>query len=207
MGTIEVEDELDEDETIALARAWKQAHQGISRANLPAVLSGGAKFNPITINPRDSQFLESRQYSQGEIAGMIFRVPPHMIGIIDRSTSWGTGIAQQEQGYVTNTLGGYLGRLEEALTALMPAGQVVKFNVNARLRGDKLQRYQAYSLGTLGGWLSADDVRADEDMPPLPDGQGGNYMIPVNSELLAQALKNLQQPPDDEPPAAAPARK
>lgn len=88
-GTIEVEGDLDEDETQALAASWRQMHQGIGQANLPAVLTGGATFKPITINPDDAQFLESRQFSQSEIAGMIFRIPPHMIGIVDRTTSWG----------------------------------------------------------------------------------------------------------------------
>lgn len=188
-GVIEVEDELDEDETLAMARAWMEAHQGVGKANLPAVLTAGAKFNAINLTPEDAQFIGSRQFSQGEISGMIFRVPPHMIGIVDRSTSWGRGIEQQERGFVTNTLAGYIGRLEETLTALHPGPQVVRFNLSHRLRGAKLERYQAYSLGALGGWLCADDIRAEEGMRPVPDGQGKTFMVPINSEPLAVALK------------------
>jgi len=191
-GVLEVEDELDPDETVALARSWNAAHQGVGRAHLPAVLTGGMKFNPISVNPKDSQFLESMQYSASAISGMIFRVPPHMIGIVDRSTSWGTGIEQQERGFVTNTLGRYIGAMDEAMTEAAPGGNYVRLNLDERLRGDKLQRYQAYALGTAGGWLCADDVLAAEDMPPLPDGQGQNYMVPINSELLAQALQSMK---------------
>ena len=171
-GIISVEDDMDEEAVLDLKQQWIQMHQGIGQANMPAVLSGDAKFQAISINPEDAQFLGSRQFSQGEISGMIFRVPPHMIGIVDRTTSWGTGIMQQEQGFVTNTLGGYLTRLENALTALHPDGQYVRFDLTQRLRGDKVQRYQAYALGIEGGWLCADDIRKEEDMAPLPNGQG-----------------------------------
>jgi HK97 family phage portal protein len=207
-GVIELPEgqDLDDDETLALARAWMQAHQGVDQSNLPAVLSGGAKFNPISITPQDSQFLESRSYSAADISGRIFQVPPHMIGIVDRSTSWGTGIEQQEMGFVRNTLAGYIGRLEEAMTALTPGRGYVRFNLAERLRGDALQRAQKNSLGVLGGWLCADDVRDEEGMPPVPDGMGKNYMVPINSELLRQALKDLETaptpvpaPPDDAP--------
>jgi HK97 family phage portal protein len=199
-GVIEVEGDLDPDETLALAVAWKSMHQGIVQANLPAVLTGGAKFNAITITPDDAQFLQSREYSGSEISGRIFRVPPHMIGIVDRSTSWGRGIEQQELGFVRNTLGGYTRRLEESLTDLHPPGQYVRFNYNERLRGDKLQRYQAYSLGILGGWLCADDIRGEEDMPPVPDGHGKEFFTPINSQLLQAGLEEVQAAANDANP-------
>lgn len=191
-GVLETDDELEDDDVIKVARNWMQAHQGVDQANLPAVLQGGMKWNPISISPQDSQFLESRQYSGSDISGKIFRVPPHMIGIVDRSTSWGTGIEQQERGFVTNTLGGYLGRLEEWASSAQPDREYVRFDLSQRLRGDKLQRYQAYSLGVLGGWLCADDILAEEDLPPVPDGLGKNYMVPINSELLKQAMKDAE---------------
>jgi len=198
-GVIQVPGDLDPEETRALAQGWMQAHQGIGNANLPAVLTGDAKFNPITITPEDSQFLESRQFSQSQISGMIFRVPPHMIGIVDRSTSWGTGIEQQERGYVTNTLSGYYGRLEAALTAVHPANRFVRANLSERLRGDTLQRYQAYGLGIASGFLCQDDARAAEHMPPLPDELGQTYLMPINAEPLKQAVMESiaasKQPP------------
>jgi HK97 family phage portal protein len=206
-GVIEAEDDLDDEEVGVLARSWMQAHQGVGQSHLPAVLTAGAKFHAIQITPQDSQFLESRAYSGSDISGKIFRVPPHMIGIVDRSTSWGTGIEQQEMGYARNTLAGYYGRLEEGVTSLSPDEDYTRFDLSERLRGDKLQRYQAHSLGVLGGWLCADDVRDEEGKAPVPDGMGANYMVPINSELLKQALKELQAPvtPVTPPPEAAPA--
>lgn len=214
-GVIEVEGELDPDETLALAKEWISAHQGIGQANLPAVLTGGASFKGISINPEDSQFLESKQFSQSEISGMIFRVPPHMIGLVERSTSWGRGIEQQERGFVANTLSGYLVRGEEALTKLHPPGQFVEFNLRARIKGDKLETAQASSLGMLGGWLCADDARAEESRAPLPGGEGKNVFSPINTELLKEAMLQVeaakvakekaekgeeQQPQEDAPP-------
>ncbi len=198
-GVIEVADELDEDETLSLGRAWMQMHQGIGQANLPAVLTGGATFKPISITPEDSQFLASRQFSAGEISGMIFRVPPHMIGIVDRTTSWGTGIEQQESGFIRNTLIAYISRFESAITDLHAPGQYVRFNLSGRLRSDKLIRYQTYALGIMSGLLCSDDCRAEEDLPPLPDGLGQTFLAPINSTTLANAIATTTQ--NNRPPA------
>ena len=200
-GVLEVEGQLDEEETLAMIRSWNQMHQGIGQANLPAILTEGTTYKPISLKPDDMQFIQSRGFSQAEISGMIFRVPPHMIGIVDRSTSWGTGIEQQEMGFVRNTLAGYLKRYENAITKLSPPGNFVRFDLSHRLRGDKGARYAAYSLGRLGGWLSANDIRADEDMPPITGPGGDEYLVPINSELLEVALQELTSPA----PAPAPA--
>jgi HK97 family phage portal protein len=203
---IEVPDDLDEDETKALAKAWKQAHQGIGQSSLPAVLTGGTKLSqPITVSPQDAQFLETKQFSAGQIAGTIFRVPPHMIGLVDRTTSWGTGIEQQELGYVRNTLQGYLTRGARMMTALHRPGQYVTFDLSERLRGDRLQRAQASTLEIASGYLLPDEARAGEDRPPLPGGIGQTALAPIN----AQALKDLalnsiaaNQPQEQQPPPA-----
>jgi HK97 family phage portal protein len=205
---IEVEEDLDEAEALALAKAWKAAHQGLGRANLPAVLTGGAKLSdPITVSPQDAQFLETRQYSASTISGQIFRVPPHMIGIVDRTTSWGTGIEQQEMGFVRNTLIGYLTRGEQALTKLHRPGQFVKFDLSERLRGDRLQRAQANALEIASGTLLPDEARASEDRPDLPDGIGKTALAPINAQALQQlalaigaANQPTQQPPAQQAP-------
>ena len=135
----------------------------------------------------------SRGFSQGEISGMLFRVPPHMIGIVDRSTSWGRGIEQQETGFVRNTLASYIIRGERALTTLLRPKEFVEFDINQRMRGDKLERYQAYSLGMLGGWEVADEVRAEEGKPPLPNGLGKVPLAPINTEPLEAMLDRIKE--------------
>lgn len=178
---ITVPGDLDPDETLAMAIAWKESHQGLGQAHLPAVLTGGASITQLTISPEDAQFLQTRQFQRSEIA-MWFGIPPHKIGDVDRTTSWGTGIEQQERSFATDTLRDYLHRIEHALSALaLPSTQDARFDMKERLRGDTLQRYTAYQIGRNGGWLSADDVRAEEELAPLPDGKGAIYLTPMNT--------------------------
>jgi hypothetical protein len=118
---------------------------------------------------------------------MLFRIPPHMIGDVDRTTSWGTGIEQQELGFVTNTLRPWLSRIESAFSDLLPADVAVKFNLAGRLRGDTLQRYQAYTLARFGGWSNVDEIREKEDEPPLPDKLGQEFLQPLNYQAMGSA--------------------
>lgn len=191
-GVIEVAGKLERGETKAMLRSWLSAHQGLNNANLPAVLTDGATFKPVTITPEDSQFLQSRGYSATEISGSIFRTPPHMVGLVDRSTSWGRGVEQQELGYTRNTLQDFTGRLQDALTALHPPGQFVIVDLSHRLRGDTLERAQAASLLMLAGMGVADEFRGEMfDMPALPNGEGKKLYVPINTELLQAALAQV----------------
>jgi HK97 family phage portal protein len=209
--SIEIPEELDPDATVEFARKVLAAHQGINQQHLPLILTGGAKVGqPISITPEDAQFLESRQFDASTISGQIFRVPPHMIGIVDRTTSWGTGIEQQESGFVRNTLIGYLSRGERMLSSVHPAGQFVKFDLSDRMRGDRLQRAQAHSLEIANGSLLPDEARAEEDRPPLPDGQGQVALAPINAqslmELALQSIAAAQAAENPQPVPAAPSR-
>jgi phage portal protein BeeE len=121
----------------------------------------------------------TRDFQRHEIASF-FRIPEHMLGFQDRTSSWGTGIEQMEIGFVINTLRPWLNRIETYMSNLLPPNQVCKFNLQGRLRGDTLQRYQAYTLGINGGWLCVDDVRELEDQPALPDGKGQIFYRPLN---------------------------
>lgn len=192
-GVIQVPGSLNPTETFEMAKAWIAAHQGSQNANLPAVLTGGAEFKPISITPDDAQFIETRNLSRLEIA-MMFRVPPHMLGDVDRTTSWGAGIEQQEIGFVTNTLRPWLNRIESHLSTLLPGNMFCKFNLSGRLRGDTLQRFQAHTLARFGGWENVDEIREKEDMAPLPDGLGEQYLQPLNYAPAGAA------PPGQAPP-------
>lgn len=152
-------------------------YAGSGNAFRPLVLMGGTTAKTLSINPQDAQFLETRKFQVEEIARW-FRVPPHMIGDLDRSTSWGTGIEQQTLGFAKFTLQPWIARLEEADSALLTRPQFLRYNLNAFLRADLLTRYRAYALGRAGGWLSANDVRGTEDEPPI-DG-GDIYLAPLN---------------------------
>ncbi len=197
-GVIESPDPYDETEVKAWAAGWQAAHGGVKKSNYPAILTGGAKFNPIDVSPADQQLLETRKFSQEEISGIVFRIPPHMLGLNERSTSFGRGIEQQERGFVSNTLAGYLCRLERALTECLP-GQYANFDIRHRIRGDSLQRAEvSYKMILAGAW-TANDAREIFDMPPLPNGEGDVIHSPTNSELLEQQLEELKKSEEEKP--------
>ena len=188
-GVITVEEDLEEDQALALRDQWLQMHQGVGKANLPAVLTGGAEWHQISINLQDAQFIEARQLSRAEVAG-VFRIPPHMIGDIDRSTSWGTGIEQQETGFVRNVLGGYIRRWELALSKCLPPGQYVEFDLRRRLRGDSVQRAAIIVSLVNAGVINRNEARVlYEDLPPAEGldkflqpmnmGEAGEFKPPI----------------------------
>jgi len=190
-SVLETDQDLNDDQVRRAQKQWISTHGG---RRLPAVLSGGFKWRPIMIMPNESQFLETRQYQVGEIA-RLFGVPPHMIGDVEKSTSWGSGIEQQSIGFVTYTLGGWISCIEAALNQLLPRGQFVKFKVDGLLRGDQKARYDAYSVARIGGWMNVDEIRAKEDMAPLPNGEGQTYIQPMN-------MAPLGYDPTDQPDSA-----
>lgn len=187
-GIIETEHDLDKEETKRLVSNWKQGHQGIGKAYLPGVLTGGAKWVPVTVTPQNAQFLEQMQYSASLISGMIFRVPPHMIGLVDRSTSWGSGIEQQEQGFVTNTLLGWIRRWEYLLSSWLPPTQIAVLDLSHRLRGDTLQRWAAYQVARVIGAMNILEIRNAEGLPAVEDPSLTpyltNYAAPLNSSPM-----------------------
>lgn len=175
-SVLESDQPLDDVQVRRVQRSWISSHRG---RRLPAVLSGGFRWKAIQITPEESQFLQTRQHQGLEVA-QFMGVPPHMIGIVDKSTSWGTGIESQSIGFVTYTLRSWLSRFEAALSNALPRGQFVKFNVDGLLRGDQKSRYEAYRVAIETGWRNPDEVRALEDLPPIPGGAGAKYRQPLN---------------------------
>lgn len=153
---------------------WVASHGGQRH---PAVLSGGLKYAPIAISPEESQFLQTRSFQRGEIA-MLFGIPPHMIGDTQKSTSWGSGIEQQSIGFVTYTLRPWLSCIEATLSALLPRGTYMRFNVDALLRGDSKSRFEGYTQARNAGWLNVNEIRALEDRAPIANGD--DYLQPLN---------------------------
>lgn len=186
-GVIQVPGDLDINETKAMRDAWLEAHQGINKSFLPAVLTGDAKWQPITMSSRDAQFLEMMQFSESVISGRIYRVPPHMLGMVDKDTSWGAGIEQQELGFVRNTLLIWLERWQDLMTSWLPKGQFVTFDLSKRLRGDTLQRFSAYQLARNNGWMNSAEIRLIEGLP-----------LPTDPAQLA-ALEAYDQPLNSAP--------
>ncbi|WP_156899513.1 phage portal protein [Pleomorphomonas koreensis] len=129
---------------------------------------------PVGMNPDDAQFLETRQFHVEELCRW-FRVPPFMIGHTQKSTSWGTGLEQQMIGFLTFSLRPYLKRVEQAISrSLIPpaerGGIFAEFSVEGLLRTDSAARATFYQIMVSNGIYTRNEVRAFENMPPLPGG-------------------------------------
>lgn len=175
-----------------IRESWINQHEGIENAHRVAILEEGMELKEVGIHPDEAQFLETRRFQAEEIA-RIFRVPPHMIGILDKATF--SNIEQQSIEFVTRTMMPWIVNWEQSIVnnLLTPTEARVyypKFILDSLLRGDTLSRYQAYGLGRNGGWLSANDIRALEDMNPI-DG-GDKYLAPLNYTDLLKLGKDGQ---------------
>ena len=161
-------------------KAWEEAYGGPRHANRVAVLEEGMKFTPISINPHDAQFLETRKFQIDEIA-RIFRIPPHMIGDLERATY--SNIEEQSLEFVQYTIQPWLVRWEQAMKrALLKPDEkkefYFRFNVDGLLRGNYASRMQGYATGLNNGFMSPNDIRALEELDLIPDEEGGNtYMV------------------------------
>jgi len=169
--------EASQDVVDRLREMFSKRHAGAGNAGKPLVLTGGTTWKQTSVNPQDAQFLETRKFQVSEIARW-FRVPPHMIGDVEKSTSWGTGIEQQALGFARHTLVPWITRLEQSDSRLLPGKQYVRFNLNAFTRADIKTRYEAYRIGREAGFLSPNEIRALEELPAIAEGD--SYLQPLN---------------------------
>jgi HK97 family phage portal protein len=166
-----------------LRESWNEIYGGSGNNNRAAVLEDGLSIATLGINPEDAQFLETRQFQVSEIARM-FRIPPHMLGDVTNSTSWGTGIEQQELGYLAHTLRPWLVRIEsqlnkDLLLARERAQYFFEHLTDALLRTDITARMNAYAVAIMNGILSPNEAREAENRNPY-DG-GDEYRFPLNT--------------------------
>ena len=170
--------------------SWQSMFSGPRNNHKVAVLEEGMKYTPIGMPNEQAQFLETRKFQIDEIA-RIFRIPPHMIGDLDKSSF--SNIEQQSLEFVRYTLQPWLVRWEQAMQkALLNAEQkqtmFIKFNVEGLLRGDYEGRMRGYATARQNGWMSANDIRELENLDRIPAEQGGDlYLINGNMLPLTQA--------------------
>lgn len=175
----------DTDAVERLRKSWNDLYQGANNAHRVAILENGLKFKPLTINPEDAQLLETRKYNRSEIAG-IFRVPPHMIGDLEKATF--TNIEHQSIDFVKFSLSPWLKRIEQSISLQLFAPSERKkffaeFKQEGMLKGDTKNRYEAYEVAIRSGWMSINEVRALENLNPV-DGGDEHYlqmqMVPIS---------------------------
>ena len=170
--------------------SWNAVYQGSGNAHRIAVLEEGMKYTPIGISPEQAQFLETRKFQINEIA-RIFRVPPHMVGDLEKSSF--SNIEQQSLEFVKYTLEPWLVRWEQAMVrSLLSKSEkeqyFIKFNVDGLLRGDYESRMNGYATARQNGWMSANDIRQLENLDRISKKEGGDlYLINGNMTKLADA--------------------
>ena len=180
--------------------SWQSTFGGSSNANKIAVLEEGMKYTPIGISPEQAQFLETRKFQINEIA-RIFRVPPHMVGDLEKSSF--SNIEQQSLEFVKYTLDPWVIRWEQSIQRSLlsrdeKAVYFVKFNLEGLLRGDYQSRMNGYAIGRQNGWMSANDIRELENLDRIPAEDGGDlYLINGNMLPLKNAGAFADTPTDD----------
>ena len=180
--------------------SWQSTFGGSGNANKIAVLEEGMKYTPIGISPEQAQFLETRKFQINEIA-RIFRVPPHMVGDLEKSSF--SNIEQQSLEFVKYTLDPWVIRWEQSIQRSLlsrdeKAAYFVKFNLEGLLRGDYQSRMNGYAIGRQNGWMSANDIRELENLDRIPEEDGGDlYLINGNMLPLKNAGAFADTPTDD----------
>ena len=188
-GIIEYPGNLLPDQAKQLRDGFDSAHKGFRKAHRTGILTGGATYKTTSVNNDSAQFLESRRFAVEEIA-RAFNIPLSFMGI--PGTQSYASVEQNAIQFVTHCLRPYIEKIEWSYSRLLGAGEFIKFNVDGLMRGDFNSRTTAYNSALLTGWLSVDDVRRYEDLPPV---QGGSvYRVPLaNVDLAAAGLVEQTQ--------------
>lgn len=194
-GVIKVPGEMNAEDAKALIESFEAAHSG-DKAYRAGILTGGAEWTPLTVSPKDAQFLESRQFQVTEIA-RIFRVPPMLIGDNEPGAVSYASSEQAAIAFEKHTLRPLLSIIEDSLSPLVPTpDSFLKFTTDGLLRGDPKTRYDAYEAGLRSGWLSINDVRRLEDMTPVDGGDAHRVqmqMVDITTPTPASAAPQVGQ--------------
>jgi hypothetical protein len=205
--TLEFDHTLSEEQIEHLRAQWAENYAGWRNAGKPLILESGMKAKAIGMSNADAQFLESRKAQVAEIARW-FRVPPHMVGDLDRATF--SNIEHQSIEFVTQTIRPWLVRLEQSmardllLESERRRGLYIQHTVEGLLRGDIKTRYEAYASAITNGWMSRNEVRSlenfnsadglDDFIVPLnmaPAGDAGSLADAENKALIREASRSV----------------
>ncbi len=186
-GVLTTEQRLTDDAYARLKASWNDSAK--NKAGGTKILEQGLEFQQVTMQNDQAQYIETRKHQRAEIAA-IFRVPPHMIGDLERATF--SNIEQQSIEFVTHSLRPWLVKWEQEINSKLfsPKEQVkifAEFSIDSLLRGDIKSRYEAYRIGRNCGWLSENDIRETENMNTIENGD--NYLVPVNMTTVDLLLK------------------
>ncbi len=170
--------------------SWMARYAGLANSHIPAILAGGkSDVKALTLSPEEAQLMAMRTFQATDIA-RIYGVPPHMIGITDKQTSWGSGIEQQGIGFVKYTLQRHLVKIEQEINRKVFRKSLqlfAEFNTAGLERGDTKARNESYRIaaGRAGepGWMTINEIRKLENLPPV---DGGDILFKPTSGAPAQ---------------------
>jgi HK97 family phage portal protein len=181
-GVIEFPGNLSKEQSDNLRNGFDRAHAGWRRGHKTGVLSGGATWKQTQIDPASSTLVESRTMAVLDIC-RAFNIPPHLMAITEGSSSYAS-VEQTNLAWVTHGLRPICAKIEDALTPLLQrveggANAFLRFNLDGLLRADLATRMSAYSTGLQSGFLSINDVRRLEDLPPVSDDSANTVRVPL----------------------------
>jgi HK97 family phage portal protein len=167
-GLLSTEQHMSDDLKARYKQEWDLAYRG-AEFGKTAVLSGGMKWQPLTITAQDAQLIEQLRYSVEDVA-RVFRVPPFMLGDLSKVTYRNNETLVRI--YMSNCLGFHIEALEQRLSRAFdfPQNFEIRFDLSGFLRTEIDVRFDAYAKGLNGGWISANEVRAQEGLEPVEGG-------------------------------------
>lgn len=193
---------LSKEAQLRLKAQFDQQHAGLSNAFKTMVLEEGLDVANISMTSEDAQFLDTRRFQVEDVA-RFFGVPPHLIGHTEKTSSWGTGIEQQTLGFLMFTIMPWLTRFEQEFNRkLFPRSPFyAQFKHQGLMRGDSKARSEYYASGHQNGWLTTNEIRKAEDLPPVAGGD--TLYVQTNlapmSQINAGAVpgRTQNEAPDD----------
>ena len=188
-GVIEYPGNLTADQAKMLQEGFDARHRGWGRAHRTAIISGGAKYVPTSVENDKAQFLDSRRLAVEDVA-RAFNIPPNLLGVQGSFTY--SSVEANNIAFVTHALRPIIQKLETAFTPLLsrePGGETafIKFNLDGLLRADINTRMSAYSVGLQSGFLTINDVRRLEDLTPIDDPAADSVRVPLANVNLDAA--------------------
>lgn len=184
-----------------LRESFTERHGGLDNAARTALFEDGMDWIKIGMPPEEVQYIQALNFTLNDIA-RIYRIPPHLLQELTRSTH--NNIEHQGIDYVVHTVRPHIVRAEQRFQSSLFANDDAhysRFKVDGLLRGDLASRYAAYAVGRQWGWLSPDEIRGFEDMEPIPDGGGEEYLRPLN---MVPAGTPMEFAPPKEGPSTPP---
>ena len=178
-GIVSTDQKMTPEQAETMKARWRDKVAGLQKSHEVIVMDAGLKWTPIGIPPNEAQFLETREFAIEEVC-RLYGVPPHLAMQLDKTSSWGRGIAEQSLSFVRYTLSGWMERYAQRITKrLLTKGQYAEFDVTPLIQGDQVARYSSYNQAVGAHWLSPNEVRGMEGRPrvepadfPGADGYG-----------------------------------